>query len=229
MEKKEITEEKVKNRLEEMQEENEKIKKEKDKKYFEEQKDIEEKTKEDEKIRKKIKDEEEKIQLSFSNKVGTDIAHSKKLIGFIKRYVLIGIVTGVPGIALTYLWDKWQENKMIKDLYEKNIQSVANPNNRELAKEYEILKRKFHKSYDIDKIEKLLVTSDEIEKLKNDKKSIQKLTEEIEKCREIYTKNLGDYIENQIIAEQKEKQEKTTIEEDTEEELEIQKEKISMK
>lgn len=229
MEKKEITEKKVKNRLEEIQEENEKIKKEKDKKYFEEQKDIEEKTKENEKIRKKIKYEEEKIQLSFSNKVGTDIAHSKKLIGFIKRYVLIGIVTGVPGIALTYLWDKWQENKMIKDLYEKNIRSVANPNNRELAKEYEILKRKFHKAYDIDKIEKLLVTSDEIEKLKNDKKSIQKLTEEIEKCKEIYTKNLGNYIENQIIAEQKEKQEKTTIEEDTEEELEIQEEKISMK
>ena len=229
MEKKEITEEKVKNRLEEMQEENEKIKKEKDKKYFEEQKDIEEKTKENEKMRKKIKYEEEKIQLSFSNKVGTDIAHSKKLIGFIKRYVLIGIVTGVPGIALTYLWDKWQENKMIKDLYEKNIQSVANPNNRELAKEYEILKRKFHKAYDIDKIEKLLVTSDEIEQLKNDKKSIQKLTEEIEKCREIYTKNLGNYIENQIIAEQKETQEKITIEEDTEEELELTKEKISMK
>lgn len=229
MEKKEITEEKVKNRLEEIQEENEKIKKEKDKKYFEEQKDIEEKTKENEKIRKKIKDEEQKMQLSFSNKVGTDIAHSKKLIGFIKRYVLIGIVTGVPGIALTYLWDKWQENKMVKDLYEKNIQSVANSNNRELAKEYEILKRKFHKAYDIDKIEKLLMASDEIEKLKSDKKSIQKLTEEIENAREIYTKNLGNYIENQIIAEQKETQEKITIEEDTEEELELTKEKISMK
>lgn len=75
------------------------------------------------------------------------------MIGFIKRYVLIGIVTGVPGIALTYLWDKWQENKMVKDLYNKNISLVTNPNNRELAKEYEILRRKFYKAYDIDKIE----------------------------------------------------------------------------
>lgn len=221
MEKKEITEDKVKTRLEEIQEENEKIKEDKEKKYFQEQKDIEEKTKENEKMRKKLKEEEEKIQLSFSNKVGTDIAHSKKLIGFIKRYVLIGMVTGVPGIALTYLWDKWQENKMVKDLYEKNIQSVANPNNRELAKEYEILRRKFYKAYDIDKIEKLLMASEEIEKLKNDNKSIQKLTEEIKKCRETYTKNLDNYIENQIVAEQKEIVEETTVIEETEEEPEI--------
>lgn len=227
---KEITEEKVKTRIGEIQEEYEKIKKDKDKKYFEEQKDIEEKTKENEERRKKIKDEEEKIQLSFSNKVGTDIAHSKKMIGFIKRYVLIGIVTGVPGIALTYLWDKWQENKMVKDLYEKNIQAVANPNNRELAKEYEMLRRKFYKAYDIDKIEKSLMASDEIEKLKNDNKSVQKLTEEISRCRETYTKNLGNYIENQIIAEQKEQLgEGAVIEEDTEEELELTEEKISMK
>lgn len=221
MKEKEITDEKVKNRLEEIQEENEKIKKEKEQKYFEEQKNIEDKTKENEKLRKKLKDEEEKIQTSFSNKVGTDIAHSKKLIGFIKRYVLIGMVTGVPGIALTYLWDKWQENKMVKDLYEKNIQSVTNPNNRELAKEYEILRRKFYKAYDIDKIEKLLMASEEIEKLKNDKKSIQKLTEEIKKCRETYTKNLDNYIENQIISEQQEIVEETTVVEEMEEELEI--------
>lgn len=103
MEKKEITEKKIKTRIGEIQEENEKIKKDKDKKYFEEQKDIEKKTKENEVRRKKIKDEEEKLQLDFSNKVGTDIVRSKKLIGFIKRYVLIGIVTGVPGIAITYL------------------------------------------------------------------------------------------------------------------------------
>ena len=221
MKEKEITDEKVKNRLEEIQEENEKIKKEKEQKYFEEQKNIEDKTKENEKLRKKLKEEEEKIQTSFSNKVGTDIAHSKKLIGFIKRYVLIGMVTGVPGIALTYLWDKWQENKMVKDLYEKNIQSVTNPNNRDLAKEYEILRRKFYKAYDIDKIEKLLMASEEIEKLKNDKKSIQKLTEEIKKCRETYTKNLDNYIENQIISEQQEIVEETTVVEEMEEELEI--------
>ena len=221
MEKKEITEKKIKTRIGEIQEENEKIKKDKDKKYFEEQKDIEKKTKEVR--RKKIKDEEEKLQLDFSNKVGTDIVRSKKLIGFIKRYVLIGIVTGVPGIAITYLWDKWQENKMVKELYQKNIEAVVNPSNRELAREYELLRKKFYKAYDIDKIEKLLMTSNELEKLKDDNKSIQKLTEEIRKAREIYTKNLDNYIEDQIIAEQKEVIEKT------EEEIEIGQEKIFMK
>ena len=224
MEKKEITEKKIKTRIGEIQEENEKIKKDKDKKYFEEQKDIEKKTKENEVRRKKIKDEEEKLQLDFSNKVGTDIVRSKKLIGFIKRYVLIGIVTGVPGIAITYLWDKWQENKMVKELYQKNIEAVVNPSNRELAREYELLRKKFYKAYDIDKIEKLLMTSNELEKLKDDNKSIQKLTEEIRKAREIYTKNLDNYIEDQIIAEQKE-----VIDEKTEEEIEIGQEKIFMK
>lgn len=223
MEKKEITEKKIKTRIGEIQEENEKIKKDKDKKYFEEQKDIEKKTKENEVRRKKIKDEEEKLQLDFSNKVGTDIVRSKKLIGFIKRYVLIGIVTGVPGIAITYLWDKWQENKMVKELYQKNIEAVVNPSNRELAREYELLRKKFYKAYDIDKIEKLLMTSNELEKLKDDNKSIQKLTEEIRKAREIYTKNLDNYIEDQIIAEQKDVIEKT------EEEIEIGQEKIFMK
>ena len=217
MEKKEITEKKIKTRIGEIQEENEKIKKDKDKKYFEEQKDIEKKTKENEVRRKKIKDEEEKLQLDFSNKVGTDIVRSKKLIGFIKRYVLIGIVTGVPGIAITYLWDKWQENKMLKDLYDKNIEKVANPNNKELAKEYEILRRKFYKAYDIDKIERLVDTSEEIKQLKNDKKMLEKLNEEIKKYSNAYEKNLDIYIENQIISETKQTEKVT----EDEEELEI--------
>lgn len=216
---KEITEEKVKTRLDEILEENKKIKREKDKKYFEEQKDIEEKTKENEKMRKKLKDEEEKIQLNFSDKIGTNIADNRKVVGFIKRYILIGMVTGVPGIAITYLWDKWQENKMVKDLYEKNIRSITNPNNRELAKEYETLRKKFYKAYDIDKIENLLMASDEIEKLKKDNKSIQKLTEEIKKAREQYEKNLGLYIENQIIARNKENEELNDNEEAGELEL----------
>ena len=216
---KEITEEKVKTRLDGILEENKKIKREKDKKYFEEQKDIEEKTKENEKMRKKLKDEEEKIQLNFSDKIGTNIADNRKVVGFIKRYILIGMVTGVPGIAITYLWDKWQENKMVKDLYEKNIRSIINPNNRELAKEYETFRKKFYKAYDIDKIENLLMASDEIEKLKKDNKSIQKLTEEIKKAREQYEKNLGLYIENQIIARNKENEELNDNEEAEELEL----------
>lgn len=148
-----------------------------DKNYFEVQKSIEEKTRENEMARKKLKEEEEKIQIDFSNKVGKNIAQSKKIIGFIKRYILIAIVTGAPGIAIAYLCDKWQENKMVKDLYDKNIELVTSSNSKGLAKEYELLRKKLHKAYDIDKIEKLLMESDEIKDLKNDKKAIQKLNE----------------------------------------------------
>ena len=193
-----------------------------DKNYFEVQKSIEEKTRENEMARKKLKEEEEKIQIDFSNKVGKSIAQSKKIIGFIKRYILIGIVTGAPGIAIAYLCDKWQENKMVKDLYDKNIELVTSSNSKGLAKEYELLRKKLHKAYDIDKIEKLLMESDEIKDLKNDKKAIQKLNEEIKKYREEYTKNLGNYIEKQIILEQKEKNQEIIAVEDTEEEEELE-------
>lgn len=211
--------ERLKNRLEEIQKE-EKNKESKEKEYMEEMKTNEEKRLETERQRKKLKEEEEKLQQNFSNKLGLDVAQSKKLWGFLKRYVLIGIVTGVPGIALTYLWDKWQENKMVKDLYDKNIESVANPNNKDLAKEYELLRRKFNKAYDIDRIEKLIRTSEDIEKLKNDNKLLEKLNTEIKKCREEYEKNLGNYIENQIVSEIHEETEETTVIEETEEEEE---------
>lgn len=211
--------ERLKNRLEEIQKE-EKSKESKEKEYMEEMKTNEEKRLENEKQRKKLREEEEKLQQNFSNKLGSDVAQSKKLFGFLKRYVLIGIVTGVPGIALTYLWDKWQENKMVKDLYEKNIELVANPNNKDLAKEYELLRRKFYKAYDIDKIERLVKTSEDIEKLKNDNKLLEKLNEEIRKCREEYEKNLGNYIENQIVSEFHEETEETTVVEETEEDEE---------
>lgn len=211
--------ERLKNRLEEIQKE-EKSKESKEKEYMEEMKTNEEKRLENGKQRKKLREEEEKLQQNFSNKLGSDVAQSKKLFGFLKRYVLIGIVTGVPGIALTYLWDKWQENKMVKDLYEKNIELVANPNNKDLAKEYELLRRKFYKAYDIDKIERLVKTSEDIEKLKNDNKLLEKLNEEIRKCREEYEKNLGNYIENQIVSEIHEETEETTVVEETEEDEE---------
>ncbi|MFQ9263634.1 MAG: hypothetical protein ACLR44_00875 [Clostridia bacterium] len=208
--------EKLEKRLEELQKErNEKLKK--DKQIVEEMMTNEQKRLQSEKERKKLKDEEEKIQADFSDKLGMNISQSKKLLGFIKRYVLIGIVTGVPGIALSYLWDKWKENKMLKDLYDKNIEKVANPNNKELAKEYEILRRKFYKAYDIDKIERLVDTSEEIKQLKNDKKMLEKLNEEIKKYSNEYEKNLDIYIENQIISETKQTEKVT----EDEEELEI--------
>lgn len=216
--KKDTEVERIKERLIKMQEDEKKKKEklEKDKQYYDEIKLNEDKRLENEKERKRLQEEEERIQQNFSNKLGLDIAQSKKMIGFIKRYVLIGIVTGVPGIALTYLWDKWQENKMVKDLYNKNLETLVNPNNRELAKEYEMLRKKFYKAYDIDKIEKLIMASEELEKLKNDRKSLETLNEEIKKCREEYEKNLDNLIENQIIEERKEVVEETTITEDEE-------------
>lgn len=192
----------------------------KNKKYHEQMIFNEEKRLEKEKQRKKLKDEEEKIQESFSNKVGVDIVQSKKIFGFIKRYVLIGIVTGVPGIALAYLWDKLQENKIVKNLYQKNIETVTNPNDKELAREYELLRRKFCNTYDIDKIEKLIRTSKEIDQLKNDNKELEKLSTEIKQCRKKYEENLGNYIESQIMDEEKMDIEET---EEDEEELEIRK------
>ncbi len=192
----------------------------KNKKYYEQMIFNEEKRLEKEKQRKKLKDEEEKIQESFSNKVGVDIVQSKKIFGFIKRYVLIGIVTGVPGIALAYLWDKLQENKIVKNLYQKNIETVTNPNDKELAREYELLRRKFCNTYDIDKIEKLIRTSKEIDQLKNDNKELEKLSTEIKQCRKKYEENLGNYIESQIMDEEKMDIEET---EEDEEELEIRK------
>ena len=93
--------EKLEKRLEELQKErNEKLKK--DKQIVEEMMTNEQKRLQSEKERKKLKDEEGKIQANFSDKLGMNISQSKKLLGFIKRYVLIGIVTGVPGIALSY-------------------------------------------------------------------------------------------------------------------------------
>lgn len=89
-----------------------------------------------------------------------------------------------------------------------------------MAKEYEILRRKFYKAYDIDKIERLVKTSEEIEKLKNDNNLVKKLNEEIKKCRIEYEKNLDNYIENQILSETQEITNETTITEETEDEEE---------
>ena len=61
--------------------------------------------------------EERRLAEDFSNQIQGSVSENTKLFGYIKRYVLIGIVTGIPGIAITYLFDKWEENKMVKDLY----------------------------------------------------------------------------------------------------------------
>ena len=68
--------------------------------------------------KKKLEDEERALEQSFSKKVHGSVSDSQKWFGYLKRYVIIGMVTGgFPGIAIAYLFDKWQENKMVKDFY----------------------------------------------------------------------------------------------------------------
>ena len=198
------------------------------KEYHEEMLLNEQKRIESEKQRKKLKEEEKENQIDFSGRVEGNIIENKKIIGFIKRYVLIGMISGVPGIALTYLWDKWQENQMVKELYQKNIETVSNQDNRELAREYELLRKKFNKAYDIDKIANAIKTSQEIEKIKNNSKAIKIISEEIKKYRQLYEENLNKNIEYQIKKESEEKIETESEMDEMEEEYILKTNKISI-
>lgn len=170
-----------------------------------------------EKERKEIQAEDDLLQNEFQDILKDSVLENKKLLGYIKRYVLIGMITGVPGIAIAYLVDVWQENKMVKELYRKNIEAIANSDNKQLYKEYEIMQKKFNRVYKIDKIEEFIKSSREVEKLKSDNKAIKKLSDEIENYREEYEKSLKYYFENRIKTEKQEKLEKTA---EDEEELE---------
>lgn len=180
---------------------------------------------EKEETRKQIHNEDKIVQEQFFENLISDVLGNKKIFGYIKRYVIIGMATGVPGIAITYLLDKWQENQFIKQLYKKNIEAVANADNKQLYKEFEILRRNFNKVYNIDEIEDWIKTSREINKLKNNTKEIKKLSDDIQKYRNEYIDALKCYIENQIKNERKEfvKQDKVDEEdeEDSEEIVEI--------
>ena len=90
---------------------------------------------EKEETRKQIHNEDKIVQEQFFENLISDVLGNKKIFGYIKRYVIIGMVTGVPGIAITYLLDKWQENQFIKQLYKKNIEAVANADNKQLYKQ----------------------------------------------------------------------------------------------
>lgn len=170
-----------------------------------------------EKERKEIQAEDDLLQNEFQDILKDSVLENKKLLGYIKRYVLIGMITGVPGIAIAYLVDVWQENKMVKELYRKNIEAIANSDNKQLYKEYETMQKKFNRVYKIDKIEEFIKSSREVEKLKSDNKAIKKLSDEIENYREEYEKSLKYYFENRIKTEKQEKFEKTA---EDEEELE---------
>ncbi len=172
-----------------------------------------------EKERKEIQAEDDLLQNEFQDILKDSVLENKKLLGYIKRYVLIGMITGVPGIAIAYLVDVWQENKMVKELYRKNIEAIANSDNKQLYKEYEIMQKKFNRVYKIDKIEEFIKSSREVEKLKSDNKAIKKLSDEIENYREEYEKSLKYYFENRIKTEKQEKLEKTAEDEELEQEL----------
>lgn len=177
-----------------------------------------------EETRKDLYDTEQLLEDEFMDILKENVLYNKKILGYIKRYVLIGMITGVPGIAIAYLIDKWQENKMINELHQKNIEAVANSDNKKLYKEYEIIQKKFNKVYKIDKIEEFIKHSNELKNLRKNNNAINKLSEEIECYRNKYEESLKYYFENKINNEKKEQATEIAEDDELEEEMEIRKE-----
>ncbi len=170
--------------------------------------------------KKELEEEERKLQEDLSSKIQGSVSENEKIYGYIKRYVLIGLVTGIPGIAITYLFDKWQDSKMVKDLYEAHIDMIQNPNNVELERIYQKKKLEFSRVYKIDKIEKLIKESDVISKLKTDRKALEQLSNEVEKAREVINKKLDEAMEKEAKLQEENEIEQMICEEEMEEELE---------
>lgn len=170
--------------------------------------------------RKKLEEDEKKLEEDFSLQIQGSVSENQKLFGYIKRYVLIGLVTGIPGIAITYLFDKWEENCMVKDLYQAHIDMIQNPNNVELERIYQRKKLEFSKVYNIEKIEKFIKESEIIPQIKTDKNELIKLRNEIEKAREIINQKLEEAMENEAKLQEEYELEQIQIEEEYEEELE---------
>lgn len=140
--------------------------------------------------RKKQAEEEEQLLIeSFSQEIGQSVKDTEKIWGYLKRYTLIGMVTGVPGIALTCLYDKWKENAMAKELKELNQKVVASQNepelHKELAEKYQKYEREFCKVHHIDELQKCIKKSNYISQIKNSKEALLGLVDEINKYREI--------------------------------------------
>lgn len=142
-----------------------------------------------EKRQKEAQKEEESLFKNFSNEIGKDIKETEKIWGYLKRYVLIGAVTGVPGIALTCLYDKWKENAMAKELKELNQKVIASQNepelHKELAEKYQKYEREFCKVHHIDELQKNIKKSNYISQIKNNKEALLGLADEIEKYRKM--------------------------------------------
>lgn len=186
------------------------------------------KIKELEERKKQAEAEEKSLIENFSEEIGQSVKDTEKIWGYLKRYALIGMVTGVPGIALTCLYDKWKENEMAKELKELNQKVVASQNepelHRELAEKYQKYEREFCKVHHIDELQKNIKKSNYISQIKNSKEALLGLVDEIKKYREIDKKETEKEFEklkqlsDEFIKQEESKEiiEEETIEEDEE-------------
>ena len=179
--------------------------------------------------RRKEAEEEEKILIeNFSQEIGQSVKDTEKIWGYLKRYALIGMVTGVPGIALTCLYDKWKENTMAKELKELNQKVIASQNepelHKELAEKYQKYERQFCKVHHIDELQKNIRKSGYISQIKTSKEALLGLVDEIKKYKEIDKKEIEKEFEKlKQLSDEFIKQEESNeaIEEEVEEDEEI--------
>lgn len=172
--------------------------------------------------RKKLENEERELEESFSEKIQGSVDENTKWFGYLKRYTLIGLVTGLPGIGLAYLFDKWQENNMVKELYQAHINTIVYPDNVELQKIYQRKRNEFCKVYDIDKIEKKIKESGLIAQIKNDRDELIKLNKEIKVSEEMYYRAVDLAIEKQAEMMELEELENMKNQEEMDEEFELE-------
>lgn len=179
--------------------------------------------------RRKEAEKEEKILIeNFSQEIGQSVKDTEKIWGYLKRYALIGMVTGVPGIALTCLYDKWKENTMAKELKELNQKVIASQNepelHKELAEKYQKYERQFCKVHHIDELQKNIRKSGYISQIKTSKEALLGLVDEINKYKELDKKETEKEFEKlKQLSDEFIKQEESNeaIEEEVEEDEEI--------
>lgn len=179
--------------------------------------------------RRKEAEEEKKILIeNFSQEIGQSVKDTEKIWGYLKRYALIGMVTGVPGIALTCLYDKWKENTMAKELKELNQKVIASQNepelHKELAEKYQKYERQFCKVHHIDELQKNIRKSGYISQIKTSKEALLGLVDEINKYKELDKKETEKEFEKlKQLSDEFIKQEESNeaIEEEVEEDEEI--------
>ena len=156
------------------------------------------------------------------------VIDTEKIWGYLKRYALIGMVTGVPGIALTCLYDKWKENAMAKELKELNQKVIASQNepelHRELAEKYQKYEKQFCKVHHIDELQRNIRKSGYISQIKTSKEALLGLADEINKYKELDKKETEKEFEKlKQLSDEFLKQEENNelVEEANEEEEEI--------